>query len=99
MGSTKSTILQAVLAVGIAFGCAQVYRPSLRNPPVTAEIAVPPEVGAILRRACYDCHSNETNLRWYDNVAPAYWLVVRDVRAGRSRLNFSELASAPAYVQ
>lgn len=95
----KSIIVRAVGFVGLAFGCAQLYHPELPNPPVTADVALPPEVGAILRRACYDCHSNETKLRWYDEVAPAYWLVSRDVRGGRSRLNFSELASAPANAQ
>ena len=28
------------------------------NPPVTAEVPAPPEVRAVLRRACYDCHCN-----------------------------------------
>jgi hypothetical protein len=52
-----------------------------------------------LRRACYDCHSNETNLRFYDRIVPAYWLVAKHVREGRARLNFSELGAAPVQVQ
>jgi hypothetical protein len=40
------------------------------NPPVTADIPSSPEVKAVLRRACYDCHSNETRWPWYDRVAP-----------------------------
>jgi hypothetical protein len=34
-------------------------------------------------------------LSWFDWPVPAYWLVVRDVRAGRSHLNFSEIGSLP----
>jgi cytochrome c551/c552 len=59
------------------------------NPPVTADILTPPEVKAILRRACYDCHSNETVWPWYSQVAPFSWLLAHDVHEGRAELNFS----------
>ena len=52
-------------------------------------MAAPPEVAAVLRRACYDCHSNETVWPWYSHVAPVSWLLARDVREGRGELNFS----------
>jgi len=42
-----------------------------------------------MRRACYDCHSNETQWPWYARVAPVSWLVVRDVNRGRKHINFS----------
>ena len=51
---------------------------------------VPDEIGQILRTSCYDCHSNETKYPWYAYIAPVSWLVVRDVKQGRSDLNFSE---------
>ncbi|UCF40387.1 MAG: heme-binding domain-containing protein [Gemmatimonadota bacterium] len=60
------------------------------NPPVTAEIAAPPEVMEVLRVACYDCHSNETRWPWYGYVAPVSWLVAHDVNEAREELNFSE---------
>jgi Haem-binding domain len=60
------------------------------NPPVTAEIQTPDEIGSLLRGSCYDCHSNLTEWPWYSRVAPASWLVVKDVRKGRSELNFTE---------
>jgi hypothetical protein len=59
------------------------------NPPVTADVPAGPPVKAVLRRACYDCHSNETTWPWYSRVAPVSWLVARDVREGRAELNFS----------
>ena len=40
-------------------------------------------------RACFDCHSNETVWPWYSRVAPASWLLAKDVREGRAELNFS----------
>jgi hypothetical protein len=66
------------------------------NPPVTGEIDAPGDVKAVLRRACYDCHSNETKWLWYAYVAPVSWLVHRDVYDGRHHLNFSEWRSLPA---
>ncbi len=59
------------------------------NPPVESEVAAPAEVRSILERACYDCHSNETVWPWYSQVAPAKWLVRRDVAEGREHLNLS----------
>jgi Haem-binding domain len=59
------------------------------NPPVTATLAAPPELLAILRRSCFDCHSNETIWPWYSRIAPVSWLVAHDVHEGREHLNFS----------
>lgn len=60
------------------------------NPPVEGDVGAPPEVAAILRRACYDCHSHETVWPWYSRVAPASWLLEHDVLDGRKHLNFSK---------
>ncbi len=59
------------------------------NPPGTGEVEAPPEVKALLKRACFDCHSNQTVWPWYSKVAPVSWLVHRDVTEGRKHLNFS----------
>ncbi len=83
----------AVLCLG-AIGI-QFLRPKLNNPPVTAELSAPPEVKQILKTSCYNCHSNETNLSWFDKPAPAYWLVVSDVQEARKHLNFSEIGNLP----
>ena len=39
---------------------------------------------------CADCHSDQTDWRWYSNVAPVSWLIQRDVNDGRSAMNLSE---------
>jgi hypothetical protein len=83
-----------ILFLGLQF-----VRPGLTNPPVTAELNAPPEVKAILKNSCYNCHSNETRLPWFDQVVPAYWLVAGDVREARKHLNFSEIATEPAAAQ
>jgi hypothetical protein len=77
--------------VGVA-GClivAQAVRIDRSNPPVQGDVAAPPAVDVLLRRACYDCHSNETAWPWYSQVAPVSWLVAHDVGEGREAVNFS----------
>jgi hypothetical protein len=56
---------------------------------LTARASVPPDVSAVLRRACFDCHSNDTRWPWYSRVPPASWLIAHDVDAGRGQINFS----------
>ena len=84
-----------VAAALLLFLAAQLYRPKIDHPPVTAEIEASPEVKQILRNSCYNCHSNETQLSWFDQPAPAYWMVARDVRMARAKLNFSEIGKLP----
>ncbi|MEO8514262.1 MAG: heme-binding domain-containing protein [Ignavibacteria bacterium] len=57
---------------------------------ITKVMTVPSNVESILKRSCYDCHSNQTVWPWYTNVAPVSWLVADDVVKGRKKMNFSE---------
>jgi len=68
----------------------QFFRPAIDNPPAGGGLDAPPEIAALLRGSCYDCHSNETHWPFYARVAPLSWLVVHDVNRGRQELNFSE---------
>src|SRR6266404_278663 len=87
----RLAIIVAILFFGIQF-----IRPELRTSPVSRDIKTVQPVKQILRNACYDCHSNETRLPWFDRIVPAYWLVVADVKQARHTLNFSELDRLPA---
>jgi hypothetical protein len=60
-------------------------------PPVNDEPQWP-DAGTreLARRACFDCHSNETVWPWYSNIAPVSWLVYHDVTDGRTHINFSD---------
>jgi hypothetical protein len=61
------------------------------NPPVSAEPAWDsPDTRALAKRACFDCHSNETAWPAYSNAAPLSWMIQRNVSEGRAALNFSE---------
>ncbi len=61
------------------------------NPPVTYKpVWDSQQTEDFARRACFDCHSNETTWPWYSYVAPASLLVGNHVKDGRKHLNFSE---------
>jgi hypothetical protein len=94
----RALLWTAVVFV-VVFVCLQFIRPELTNPPVTAELQVPPEVKKVLKNSCYNCHSNETRLPWFDKVVPAYWVVSSDVNEARKHLNFSEIGKLPAAQQ
>ena len=73
----------------VAFLLIQFIPVDRTNPPVVLDIETPSEVKAILKRSCYDCHSNETVWPWYSKIAPVSWLIAHDVKEGREYLNFS----------
>jgi hypothetical protein len=70
--------------------CNSVIRIDRSNPAVYSDLDADPSVQSILRKSCYDCHSNETVWPWYSGLAPVSWLVGNDVKEGRRHLNFSE---------
>jgi hypothetical protein len=71
------------------FAAIQIVPVTRTNPPVETMVPASPEMHAVLRRSCMDCHSNETVWPWYAYVAPASWLVTHDVNSAREHMNFS----------
>jgi hypothetical protein len=53
------------------------------------EIKAPIKVMNILKRSCYDCHSNNIILPWYSKIAPISWTMSRHINIGRQWVNFS----------
>jgi hypothetical protein len=52
-------------------------------------IDAPKKVMEILRRSCYDCHSNSLIYPWYAQIAPLSWYTQDHVKDGRAVVNFS----------
>jgi cytochrome c551/c552 len=86
---SKKSARVALLVLGTVFLAIQLIPVDQSNPPARSELAAPLEVAAVLRRACYDCHSHETVWPAYARVAPVSWLISHDVQEGREELNFS----------
>ena len=61
------------------------------DPPVSEEPTWDsPQTRELVRRACYNCHSNETQRPWYSHVAPISWRIQHDVDEARGKVNFTE---------
>ncbi|MDR2122262.1 MAG: heme-binding domain-containing protein [Flavobacteriaceae bacterium] len=81
----------------------QFIRIDKNNPPVDEKqdyctvTQTPAEVRDILKKACYDCHSNEVKYPWYTNIAPVSWFIKGHINEGREYLNFSEFGKYNKY--
>ena len=51
---------------------------------------VPGDVSDILKKACNDCHSNNTRYPWYAEIQPVAWWLNDHIEEGKEELNFSE---------
>jgi len=93
MNKPAKIIAYLLLASIIVFGLMQLipFGKDHSNPPVVQEPDWDSaENRALVKRACFDCHSHETVWPWYSNIAPSSWLVQRDVERGRKKMNFSD---------
>lgn len=78
-----------------AFIVAQFIQPDRSAPPLDPAqdmltvMQAPPNVQALVRDACYDCHSHATTYPWYAYVTPVSYIVQNHVEEGREELNFS----------
>lgn len=88
---TRKILLFSLLILG-ALQFIRPERPvfnSIGEIPVEQVIQVPPEIHLILKKACYDCHSNNTRYPWYSHIMPLGWWIQHHVNEGRESLNFS----------
>lgn len=60
---------------------------------ISKTLNIPDGAYAILKNACYDCHSNNTSYPWYFYIQPVGWILARDIENGKAKLNFSEFGS------
>lgn len=58
--------------------------------------AVPNNVLSILKRSCFDCHSNNTHYPWYAEIQPVGWWLADHIEEGKEELDFSEFGSYSA---
>ena len=91
----KSLVKKMLIGALIALVAIQFIRIDKNNPPVEESqefmtlMSPTTEVAALLKTACYDCHSHETKYPWYSNVAPVSWWIKKHIDEARGHLNFS----------
>ncbi len=93
--STRRSFLSCfliILGAGILFVVVLTVITDLlqTNPPVVNQPQWDsPQTLALAKRACFDCHSNETTYPWYDKLPVSSWITTLDVLRGRRSFNFS----------
>ena len=98
----KKFFRRALPVLLVLFIAAQFWRPSRNEAAgtglndINVNHPVPANVQAVLQRACYDCHSNNTHYPWYAEVQPIRWWLDRHINKGREDLNFSVFGSYTA---
>lgn len=86
-------IISGVIGVLIIL---QFFQIDKTNPPTDPSkdfmnaVNPPTEVAAMVKTACYDCHSYQTEYPWYTYTQPLAWWVKDHIDHGRDELNFSE---------
>jgi len=60
---------------------------------ITKVVTVPDSVQMIFKKACYDCHNNNTKYPFYAYIQPIGWLLNNHIVEGKKNLNFSEFGS------
>lgn len=88
-----------MLLLLLVFIVIQFFRPAKNTSTEThaADIglkySMPVEVKDILKRSCYDCHSNNTTYPWYAEIQPVAWWLDKHIQEGKKELNFSLFTS------
>jgi hypothetical protein len=93
----KFFIYIVIIFIGIQFVNIDAKEHIKSNP--QDEIVVSSEIKKILKRSCYDCHSNNSTIPWYGDIEPSSWLVRSHINDGRKILNFSEFGKYDAEKQ
>ena len=82
-----------IWVIGI-FTLLQAIQIHIPEPPAhidpSKEIQAPKEIAAMFKTSCYDCHSYQTKIPWYGNIAPFSFEVKSHIKEGRLAVNFQE---------
>jgi hypothetical protein len=85
-------ILPIILLVLVLIQFLPVDRSVPAVDPVQDFVAVtnpPAALGALIKDACYDCHSYETEYPWYAYISPVAQWLQRHINHGREHMNLS----------
>ncbi|WP_316828281.1 heme-binding domain-containing protein [Pedobacter miscanthi] len=89
-----TTVKKALTGLLLIMIAAQFYRPAQNSNPsdmpnhISKVVVIPAKVAGILKKACYDCHSNNTKYPWYAQIQPVNWYINKHIEAAKAQLNF-----------
>ena len=91
-------IKKIAIGILIILIAAQFIQPTLNQGSATGPqdmshaVSIPGNVMQVLKKSCFDCHSNHTTYPWYDRISPVSWWVADHVKDGKRELNFTEFS-------
>jgi hypothetical protein len=94
-----SLLKKILLSTGVVIIVIQFLRPVLNksnqvfDSDISKIVSTSDSVQALLKNACYDCHSNNTDYPWYSNIQPTGWLMAYHIKKAKNELNFSEFGA------
>lgn len=94
-----------LLVLLVAFIAIQFFRPKKNKSDgpqphaITNILQTPSDVQVILKKACNDCHTNNTVYPWYAKVQPIAWWLDGHIRNGKKHLNLDEYTNKSARYQ
>lgn len=94
-----SLTYKILVVIGFVFIAIQFIQPAhnksgqIMITDISKTVRISDSVQEILKNACYDCHSNNTNYPWYSNIQPMGWIMANHITQGKEELNFSEFGS------
>jgi len=92
-------LIRILFVAGILFIVLQFIRPVqnknglVLSTDISKVIIIPDTVRTLLKDACFDCHSNNTDYPWYSNIQPMGWLMAYHIKEGKNQLNFSDFGN------
>ena len=87
--SKMKKLILWILIPSVAIQFIQMDVPATLTSTSNQEIETSKEVMEILKRSCYDCHSNSIIYPWYAKITPISWYTQSHVKNGRKVVNFS----------
>ena len=92
----KKSLKKVSLVLLVALIIAQFFGPEKNNGDIAsveafiADTNPPNDVHAILKNACFDCHSDHTRYPWYNNITPVNYWLEGHVKDGKKHFNVSK---------
>lgn len=87
----KKTIL-IIVALFLALQFIPTAQENPQSDPVLA-LKPPEDVDVVMKKACYNCHTNNTQWPTYSKIAPISFMITSNVKKARQAINFSEYES------
>ena len=56
---------------------------------ITHVVPVPDTVLALMKVACFDCHTDSTRYPWYNHITPVNWWLKNHIDDGKRHINYS----------